>query len=141
MIEGMDRLIVKLNKIGDNTGLMNGLEKACIRVEADAKEKCPVDDGILQASITHYVSPSLEAGFAGTNVEYGPYVEFGTGIFAVSGMGRKTRWSYMDAKGEWHSTVGQKPNPFLYPALAKNKDKIQQDIVNEQNKYLRSLGR
>ena len=28
--------------------------------------------------------------------------------------------SYKDAKGEWHTTTGQKPQPFLEPALLDN---------------------
>lgn len=47
-------------------------------VEGYAKEDCPVDTGNLRNSLTH--SPGELAGdsveFVGTNVEYGPYVEF-----------------------------------------------------------------
>ena len=47
-------------------------------VEGYAKEDCPVDTGNLRNSLTH--SPGEVAGdtveFVGTNVEYGPYVEF-----------------------------------------------------------------
>ena len=64
---------------------------------------------------------SGETGEVGTNVEYAPYVEYGTGVFNP---GRLTPWSYQDASGEWHTTTGQKPQPFLVPALDSNRDKI-----------------
>lgn len=66
----------------------------------------------------------------GTNVEYAPYVEFGTGIYAAKGDGRKDKWGYEGADGTFHTTVGQRPQPFLNPAMESNKDNIKQDIIN-----------
>ena len=52
-------------------------------------------------------------------------VEFGTGLFAENGNGRKdVPWNYQDDKGEWHSTRGQKPQPFMRPALNENRTEI-----------------
>ena len=91
-------------------------------VEAQAKINCPVDDGQLRQSIGSEIKGNI--GVIGTNVEYAPYVHQGTGIYAVNGAGRKTRWKYQDAKGEWHSTIGQPPNPFLEKALDANREEI-----------------
>jgi len=33
---------------------------------------------------------------------------------------------YQDAKGEWHYTSGQQPQPYLEPALVNNTDSILQ---------------
>lgn len=99
------------------------LDMACQIVENDAKENCPVDDGVLRASITHQVSDNT--GVIGTNVEYAPYVHEGTGIYAKGGQGRQSvPWTYKDAEGKYHKTQGQKPNPFLQDALDSNHDKI-----------------
>ena len=52
-------------------------------------------------------------------------VEYGTGLFAENGNGRKdVPWNYQDDKGEWHSTRGQKPQPFMRPALNENRTEI-----------------
>ena len=110
----LEKLISKLNKLSDQQ-MEQALNKACILVENQAKENCPVDTGELRMSITHYVEG--DTGIVGTNKQYAPYVEYGTGLFAVEGNGRQTPWSYQDAKGEWHTTKGQKPQPFLEPAL------------------------
>ena len=100
------------------------LEKAAQIVENDAKRKCPVDDGVLRASITHEVEANKAV--IGTNVEYAPYVHEVTGIYAKDGNGRQEPWSYKDAKGEWHTTKGQKPNPFLQEAFDENADAIKE---------------
>ena len=41
---------------------------------------------------------------------------------------RKNKYSvvytYQDEKGEWHSTCGMMPHPFLRPALEENREAI-----------------
>ena len=98
------------------------LTKACLLVESTAKTKVPVDTGTLRRSITTQVHDTY--GVVGTNLEYAPYVEFGTGLFATNGDGRKTPWSYQSADGEWHYTRGMAPQPFLGPSLEENKKEI-----------------
>ena len=105
--------------------LYKAMEKACLIVVADAKRNCPVDDGQLRQSIDYQIEQEKQEtiGYVGSNVEYAPYVEKGTGIYAADG--RKTPWKYQDAKGDWHTTAGQKAQPFLQPAIDSNRDKIE----------------
>ena len=98
--------------------LEKALDKACLIVENSAKQNCPVDSGQLRQSITHEVDGLT--GEVGTNVEYAPYIEIGTGIYSTQGNGRQTPWKYRDAKGQWHTTKGMKAQPFLKPALESN---------------------
>ena len=98
--------------------LEQALEKACLVVENSAKQNCPVDSGQLRQSIKHEVDGLT--GEIGTNVEYAPYIEIGTGIYSTQGNGRQTPWKYQDAKGQWHTTKGMKAQPFLKPALESN---------------------
>ena len=83
--------------------IMVGLEAVGLEAEGDAKFLCAVDRGLLRNSITHGVSGEIishnytdDAGeqsgsvsavigttddkevYIGTNVEYAPYVEYGT---------------------------------------------------------------
>lgn len=129
--KNIDKLISKLENL-KNIDLDEVLNKACILVENDAKKKCPVDKGYLRNSITHEVEG--KEAVVGTNTEYAPYVEIGTGIFSSEGTGRQTKWSYQDAEGHWHTTIGQKPQPFLHPALNENRDKIIQLFQEEIKK-------
>ena len=84
---GANALYSKLAQIA-KIDLTSALTEACMVVEKDAKKKCPVDDGTLRGSITSEVEDNQ--GIVGTNVEYAPYVEFGTGLFAANGDGRQT---------------------------------------------------
>lgn len=127
---GLDKLFDRLDKVENSANIIQGLQRASIRVETEAKENAPVDDGTLRASITHEIDPAALVAEVGTNVEYAPYVEFGTGIFAANGDGRKTPWTYQDAEGKWITTAGQHPQPFLVPALERNIEKIKADIAN-----------
>lgn len=120
-ILNLNSLVKKLDKLSD-VAVKDALEESCLLVERDAKIFCPVDQGQLRASITHEVDG--DTGVVGTNVEYAPYVHQGTGIYASDGNGRQTPWSYQDRDGNWHTTKGQAPNPFLDRALNKNRNEI-----------------
>lgn len=82
----INSLKVKLKKLG-NTSTTDSLNKACLLVEDSAKAKAPVNTGTLRNSITYEVSGDV--GTVGTNLEYAPYVEFGTGLFSSLGDGRQ----------------------------------------------------
>lgn len=130
IVVGLDNLLKKLDKMASNETIAQGLKKSCLRVERDAKINCPVDKGLLRESITNKVDVDELKGEVGTVVEYAPYVEYGTGIYAEGGVGRQDRWSYQTPDGKWHSTVGQRPQPFLYPALLQNKSNVVKDILD-----------
>ena len=122
-VKGVDELIVKLNNMTDESKIQQQLGIACALVERSAKMKAPKDTGALRRSITSKVDGLT--GIVFTPLEYAPYVEFGTGLFAENGAGRKdVPWNYQDDKGEWHSTRGQKPQPFMRPALNENRTEI-----------------
>ena len=106
------------------------MDKACLVVESQAKQNCPVDIGILRASITSEteVTASEIVGRVGTNEEYGPYVHNGTGIYAKDGNGRKTPWGYTVRAGKYkgfHWTQGQRPQPFLENAKLEKKSTVE----------------
>lgn len=126
--EGAEKLIARLDKMSDEAALRKNLETAALLVERSAKQKAPKDTGALRRSITSKVE-GLE-GIIYTPLEYGPYIEYGTGLFA-EGNGRKdVPWNYQDDKGNWHSTSGLKPHPFMRPSLDENREKIV-DILKE----------
>lgn len=110
--------------------LLRGLEKCGLVAEGYAKKLQIPDTGNLRNSITHVVNEDEPSVYIGTNVEYAPYVELGTGIYAEGGGGRPTPWVYQDAKGNWHYTHGQKAQPFLKPAVAEHADKYREIIKN-----------
>lgn len=123
-----NKLFIKLDKLRD-FDVKRPLTEAGLLVEAEAKKKCPVDTGYLRSSIKSEVSGNTAT--IGTDVEYAPYVEFGTGLFAKEGDGRQdVPWVYKDEEGNYHSTVGIHPQPYLLPALDENRDAIR-DIFDK----------
>ena len=128
----MNEISLNVNRVAAETmpnAIMAALEGACQSIENKAVDKCPSDDGTLRASITHRVENenSTFVGSIGSNAEYAPYVHEGTGLYAKEGNGRKNvPWVYRDAEGEYHSTKGQKPNPFLQKAIDESMDDILQ---------------
>jgi HK97 gp10 family phage protein len=113
-----------------------GLEKGASIIEREAKRNVAVDTGHLGQFITHVVEDTRAV--IGTNVAYAPFVEFGTGIKAENGNGRKTPWwyKYEGNKGDkgWRFTYGSKPQPFLRPAFYGNLQTCKQIIANEIGK-------
>ena len=125
-VEGLDEVLIKINKLADPEKVASAMGKCCALVERSAKQKAPKDTGALRNSITSKVNVESDAvkGVIYTPLEYAPYVEYGTGLFAEEG-GRKTPWVYKDEKtGEKIFTRGQKPHPYLRPALNENRNKI-----------------
>lgn len=121
-LEGLDEVLNSLGKLADTTNLEGALGKACAIVEASAKKKAPKDSGELRRSITSKVENN--EGVVYTPLSYAPYVEYGTGLFAESGGRTNVPWNYQDDKGNWHSTSGMKPQPFMRPALYENREEI-----------------
>lgn len=114
--------------------------------------------GTLRDSITHKVVANELAAYIGTNEEYAAYVELGTGIYYPNG-GRQGWWVYVKdgesssgkSKGktytkqqaalimhslrekglEAYMTCGQKPQPYLKPAVTEHKEQYRNIIKNE----------
>ena len=126
-IEGLDKVIKLLEDMGNPEKLDASLGKACAVVEASAKQKAPKDNGDLRRSIASKVEGN--DGIVYSTLEYAPYVEYGTGLFAEKGGRKDVPWVYQDDEGHWHSTRGQRPQPYMRPALDENRAKILQILM------------
>lgn len=127
------------------------LEEIGLRAEGYAKMKAPVgtpeSTGVvgyvssgLRKSLTHKVLNGEV--YIGTNnkapngAPYPLYVEFGTGIYATDGKGRKSPWTWYDKNGKAHWTHGIKPVHYLRDAVADHKDEYKKVLL----KYLKGNG-
>lgn len=140
-VKGMDKLLKKLDKLGGS--IPQSVQKALMRggavFEAGAKAHCPVDTGNLRDSI-HTETESENQVTVETSVKYAPDVEFGTGSKGDPSVPHTTKkyWRYQDAQGNWHTSHGQTPQPFMRTAFAEGKDKavkavkesIKEDVEN-----------
>lgn len=153
--EGVEELVGRLESFTDGEQVKKAISKACALVERTARQKAPKENGELRRSITSKVDVIGDSvvGTVFTPLEYAPYVEFGTGLFAEGGKGRKeVPWVYVEGstKASTKKTVyaneqeaeraaaylrekkgldavvtyGLKPHPYLRPALNENREEI-----------------
>lgn len=129
-----ERLMKAAETIG---GMMESKAKTYI---TDAIYSTPsgtyVRTGNLRNSITHDTQENKHdvTIVVGSAVEYAPYVELGTGIYAEDGKGRKTPWKYQDQQGKWHTTRGMPARPYLRPAVENHIREYQEVLHRELDK-------
>lgn len=105
--------------------IYKALEEASGTVEAQVKQNQRRKTGQTADSWKHYVSASKHEAYVGSNYENAIWEEFGTGIHALNGNGRKTPWVYTPDDGEtFYRTKGKKPLRPLYKAMTKLRPKI-----------------
>ncbi|MDE6763713.1 MAG: hypothetical protein K2J73_08555 [Oscillospiraceae bacterium] len=117
--------------------------------------KPPIDTGLLRNSMTYVVSGEEahiknykadkgdESGeysgtapatpkntvYVGTNVEYGVFIEEGTGIHAAGNKGRKDPWVYTDEKtGKKRVTAGYTARHMIRRAVTEHTDEYREIV-------------
>lgn len=122
--DGLDDVMKMLDKPFNQATLNLALMRACLVVEGAARINAQsfAKTGELAGSIASKIEEGQ--GIVYTPLEYAPYVEYGTGLFAEEGGRTDVPWSYQDDEGEWHTTSGRPPHPFMRPALDQNKEKV-----------------
>ena len=123
-VDGIEELSKYFDSKLSPENTRKALLKAGALVERSAKQKCPKDNGQLAQNIQYAVDGSATTCTVFNPLEYAPYVEYGTGLCAEEGGREDVPWHYQDEEGNWHTTSGQDPQPFLRPALTENENKI-----------------
>lgn len=127
-VQGIEKLMSALVTMSNpdfaDQTLRKGLMLAGKQVQGTAKQLCHVVTSQLRNSIE--VAPIENGVSVGTNVKQAIFEEFGTGKQGDPSVTHTTkdRWSYRDKDGNWHTTQGHEPHPFLYPALKANEQNI-----------------
>ena len=72
--EGLDKLIDKIEDIGDVQAIASAMQDACDLVQGSAKGKAPKDTGALRRSITNRIEVigNEVSGIVFTPLEYAP---------------------------------------------------------------------
>lgn len=103
------------------------LEEVGGEVEAQTKRNCKVVTGKTKGSFQHSVDEDSLTVAIGSDDENAIWEEFGTGIYALNGDGRKdVPWTYRDEQGQKHITFGKHPKRMLWNAFQLLQAKIQQ---------------
>lgn len=136
--EGLDDIIGALSDVVDdiNDAVRRGVEIGGKIIQSECKAQCPVDTGELRDSITEQTSGGNLSYVSeiGPTADYGIYVEMGTGIYATGGAGRQDPWRYQDAHGQWHTTRGQPPQPYMEPGFEAAKGEAREALEAEIRK-------
>lgn len=140
-IQGLDELLSNLSGLGGNVkeSARKGLERGAKKIQKNAKLLAPVKKGHLINSIKTKSKTTQDGAEAQvyTNLEYAPYVEFGTGERGrESNIDRPEGISY---KADWK---GQAAQPYLTPAYlhAKNTGEVEQEVIKSIEQDIRKLG-
>lgn len=126
-VKGIENVLAELDGLLGAEKMVRNVKKACALVERSAKMRAPKGTGELRRSITSEVvlRDGEITGIVFSPLEYAPYIEYGTGLFAEDGNGRKdVPWHYQDDEGNWHTTSGIHPRPYLRPAVDDNRTRI-----------------
>lgn len=83
------------------------------------------DTGQTKNSFDYIVDEGEMSCTVGSPMENAIWEEFGTGIYAEGGNGRKSAWSYKDAKGNWHKTKGKKGTKAFRRSFDMKKKQLQ----------------
>lgn len=122
-LENLSDVLNAIEELADVADIEKAISKSCLLVERSAKQKAPKGrTGELAQSIQSEVKGLTGEVF--TPLEYAPYVEFGTGLFAENGGRSAVPWVYCDDKGDFYTTYGQHPQKFMRPALDENRAEI-----------------
>ena len=107
-----------------NDALVAALHEAAGEIVSQTARNTRVDTGQLKGSWTYKVDESDLEATMGSPLENAIWEEFGTGVYALNGDGRKTAWRYKDEKGKWHTTTGKKGTRAFYKAYTSLKSAI-----------------
>ena len=151
-IQGLDGVLERIEGIADAGRMKKAITNATLLVERAAKinaQAISTDNEGLAGSIASRIEDY--SGIVYTPLFFAPYVEYGTGIEAEGGKGRQdVPWVFVKHSGQEtksqksytleeakramailrgkgldaYYTYGQKPQPFMRPALDENRDAI-----------------
>ena len=131
-VNGLGSLLAKIEAVGGNAekSLKKSIGQATKNVQKDVKLLTPVRDGDLRDSIKEEVTDDNNkiVGRVYTNLEYAPYVEFGTGKRGDESPSPPKWDGDLSYREDW---AGMPAQPYLYPA-ATNNEKATVSIVKKK---------
>jgi TolA-binding protein len=123
-----DEVNAKIRQLG-----VEWLEEASGEIEAQTKRNTRVDTGKTKGSWEHIVDEKKLEAQVGSRYKNAVWEEFGTGVYALNGNGRKdVPWFYKDEQGKWHRTSGKKPSRAFHNAYSSLKNSV---IRSAQQKF------
>lgn len=124
-------VISDIDKIADTF-----LEEVGGEIEAQAKQNTKVKTGKTKGSWEHTYDSDKKEVQIGSRYQNALWEELGTGIYALNGNGRETKWVYTPDGGKhFYATVGKKPRRMLWNAYTTLKN----TIITEARRRFKNL--
>ena len=111
------------------------LEEASGEIEHQTALNTKVDTGKTKGSWEHRVDEKTLTAEVGSRYKNALWEELGTGIYALNGDGRKTKWVYSPDGQHFYTTVGKKPRRALHKAFQSLKN----PIIKEAQRRFKNL--
>lgn len=154
-VVGLDSLLKKLNSLGGNVDeeLYRSMQQQGELVKGDAEDLCSVDLGDLRQSIkskTKKYKGKIVAKVY-TNSDHATYVELGTGRKGeTTPVQDKYPGELHYKQDKWKVNIpdvgvrwieGQPAQPYLYPALKNNEEKVIENIKEDVKKAIKEVAK
>ena len=130
-IVGIENLISKFDDLADDEIIDKAVAKTASYIQANAKLLAPVDTGDLRNSIkTSEVIDHTAEVF--TNCDHAVFNEYGTGTQGDPVVSHTTKesWTYMGTDGNFHTSHGMKPRPYMRPAAQAGREEVESIFMN-----------
>lgn len=114
---------------------IQGLQEAGMLVRRQVIDISRTDTGATKGSFDYSIDEGDMTCQVGSPMENAIWEEFGTGVYAENGNGRKSPWVYTDRHGKTHKTRGKTGTK----ALRRSFDMKKAEIVSRFEDLLRGL--
>ncbi len=127
-VKGLDSLIDKLDGLADGSLIDKGIALTASLVQSQAKLLSPVAEeagGDLRDSIKVSKVKDHTAEVY-TNCDHAIFNEYGTGTKGDPEVPHTTKesWTYMGTDGQFHTTHGMEPRPFMRTAAKAGEEQM-----------------
>ena len=128
--------------------ITKAMKQSTLTIEGEAKQLVPHKTGSLRRSLVSQVRPLLSGveGLVGTNIQYGPYVEIGTGIYGpekrpiTPKTAKVLAFKGQDGQMIFRKNVrGMPARPYLKPAFEESKARVEEFFRQALKRVLRRL--
>jgi len=128
-VKGLDSLLAKLDGIADDSLIDKGIARTASLVQSQAKLSAPAAEqagGDLQDSIKVRKVKDRTAEVY-TGCDHAIFNEYGTGTKGDPEVSHTTKksWTYMGTDGQFHTTHGMEPRPFMRPAARAGEEQME----------------
>ena len=134
-LRAVRKALLAINEASQPNVMRTAVGAGGLVIESEAKRRVPRVTSSLMRSIHTEVSslPNTARAEVGTDLEYGPHVEFGTSAHVIRPKNARSLRFKIGGRIIYAKSVkhpGTRAQPFLVPAFEAKKDQAAQEVVD-----------